>query len=244
LEGFGIRLNQKPPNIIFKRKDKGGIGITKACPLTKLDSKMIQSICKEYKIANADLTFREDCNVDQLIDVIEGNRKYTPCIYVLNKCDAITLEELELLSQVPHYVPICARKEWGFDDLLEKMWNYLNMIRMYVVSTNNYILAHNYPGNIDKLIGSFYTEQTVHIMIMIICRFIFLADQLSYLPCVCFVFFLCFILSVYFLCFFPHSYTKPKGQIPDVSNCLSFQMRIVSITSLHEDYHLFYLHPS
>lgn len=131
LEGFGIRLNQKPPQIIFKRKDKGGIGITKACPLTKLDSKMIQSICKEYKIANADLTFREDCNVDQLIDVIEGNRKYTPCIYVLNKCDAITLEELELLSQVPHYVPICARKEWGFDDLLEKMWQYLNMIRIY-----------------------------------------------------------------------------------------------------------------
>ena len=35
LEGFGIRLNQKPPNIILKRKEKGGIAITKACPLTK-----------------------------------------------------------------------------------------------------------------------------------------------------------------------------------------------------------------
>ena len=28
LEGFGIRLNQKPPNIGYKRKDKGGINLT------------------------------------------------------------------------------------------------------------------------------------------------------------------------------------------------------------------------
>ena len=34
---------------------------------------MIAAIAKEYKISNADITFREDCNVDQLIDVIEGN---------------------------------------------------------------------------------------------------------------------------------------------------------------------------
>lgn len=28
LEGFGIRLNSKPPNIGFKKKDKGGINLT------------------------------------------------------------------------------------------------------------------------------------------------------------------------------------------------------------------------
>jgi ribosome-interacting GTPase 1 len=28
LEGFGIRLNKKPPNITFKKKDKGGINFT------------------------------------------------------------------------------------------------------------------------------------------------------------------------------------------------------------------------
>ena len=28
LEGFGIRLNKKPPNIHFKKKDKGGINLT------------------------------------------------------------------------------------------------------------------------------------------------------------------------------------------------------------------------
>lgn len=28
LEGFGIRLNKTPPNIGFKKKDKGGINLT------------------------------------------------------------------------------------------------------------------------------------------------------------------------------------------------------------------------
>ena len=30
LEGFGIRLNKKPPEMSIKRKDKGGINIMKA----------------------------------------------------------------------------------------------------------------------------------------------------------------------------------------------------------------------
>jgi len=28
LEGFGIRLNKNPPNISFKKKDKGGLNLT------------------------------------------------------------------------------------------------------------------------------------------------------------------------------------------------------------------------
>ena len=131
LEGFGIRLNQEPPQIIIKKKDKGGINITNACKMTKLDKKMIESICKEYRIANVDITIREDANVDQLIDVIEGNRKYVPGLYVLNKIDSITLEELELISRVPHYVPIASAVEWNFDELLESIWSYLNMKRVY-----------------------------------------------------------------------------------------------------------------
>lgn len=27
LEGFGLRLNKQPPNIVFRRKDKGGINL-------------------------------------------------------------------------------------------------------------------------------------------------------------------------------------------------------------------------
>jgi hypothetical protein len=66
-----------------------------------LEDDLIKSILHEYRISNADITFRQNCTVDDLIDVIEGNRKYVPCLYALNKIDDITLEELEIsLDQV------------------------------------------------------------------------------------------------------------------------------------------------
>lgn len=36
LEGFGIRINKEPPNIVYKKKDKGGIAITNTVPLTHI----------------------------------------------------------------------------------------------------------------------------------------------------------------------------------------------------------------
>ena len=57
---------------------------------------------------------------------------YMPCLYVMNKIDAITIEELNLLDKVPHYVPISAHHSWNFDELLDKMWTYCNMLRMCV----------------------------------------------------------------------------------------------------------------
>src|SRR5271170_2730412 len=37
LEGFGIRLNKKPPAIQVRKKDKGGISIMNTVPLTNID---------------------------------------------------------------------------------------------------------------------------------------------------------------------------------------------------------------
>lgn len=42
-------------------------------------------LAQEYKIHNAEVLFREDATIDDFIDVIEGNRKYTRCLYVYNK---------------------------------------------------------------------------------------------------------------------------------------------------------------
>ncbi|NXQ84113.1 DRG1 protein, partial [Nyctibius grandis] len=131
LEGFGIRLNSKPPNIGFKKKDKGGINLTATCPQSELDTETVKSILAEYKIHNADVTLRSDATADDLIDVVEGNRVYIPCIYVLNKIDQISIEELDIIYKVPHCVPISAHHRWNFDDLLEKIWDYLKLVRIY-----------------------------------------------------------------------------------------------------------------
>lgn len=70
LEGFGIRLNKEPPNITFKKKDKGGINLTHTVPLTYVDDETVKAICSEYKIHNADVHFRCNGTADDLIDVV------------------------------------------------------------------------------------------------------------------------------------------------------------------------------
>jgi len=44
--------------------------------------------------------------------------------------DQISIEELDIIYKIPHCVPISAHHRWNFDDLLEKMWEYLKLVRM------------------------------------------------------------------------------------------------------------------
>lgn len=69
----------------------------------------VKTILSEYRIHNADITLRYDANADDLIDVVEGNRVYVPCIYLLNKIDQISIEELDLVWKIPHCVPISGK---------------------------------------------------------------------------------------------------------------------------------------
>lgn len=59
---------------------------------SELDLDTVRTILSEYKIHNADISLRYDASTEDLIDVIEGNRVYVPCIYLLNKIDQISIE--------------------------------------------------------------------------------------------------------------------------------------------------------
>ncbi|KAF3273445.1 GTP-binding protein rbg1 [Orbilia javanica] len=132
LEGFGIRINKQPPNIIFKKKDKGGISVTNTVPLTHIEPEEVKAVLSEYKIANADIAFRCDATIDDLIDILEAkSRRYIPVVYVLNKIDSISIEELDLLYRIPNAVPISSEHMWNVDELLEMMWEKLNLRRIY-----------------------------------------------------------------------------------------------------------------
>jgi len=131
LEGFGIRMNKEPPNITFRKKEKGGVNLQTMVPQSELDLEMVKNILAEYKICNADIILKCDASVDDFIDVVEGNRTYIPCIYLLNKIDQISIEELDIICRIPHCVPISAHNKWNYDALLEKMWDYLKLVRIY-----------------------------------------------------------------------------------------------------------------
>jgi small GTP-binding protein len=131
LETVGIRLNKRKPNIYFKPKKAGGISFTATCNLTRVDEKLIQMILHEYKIFNAEVLFRDDCTADDLIDVISGNRVYMPCLYVYNKIDQVSIEEVDRLARLPNSVVVSCNMKLNLEYLLEVLWEYLALIRVY-----------------------------------------------------------------------------------------------------------------
>ncbi|CAN7977875.1 unnamed protein product, partial [Ixodes persulcatus] len=129
LEAVGIRLNKLPPNIYFKAT--GGLSFNSTCNLTKCDEKLVQMVLHEYKIFNAEVLFREDCSPDELIDAILRNRVYLPCLYVYNKIDQVSIEEVDRLARQEHSVVVSCNMKLNLDYFLERLWDYLALIRVY-----------------------------------------------------------------------------------------------------------------
>ncbi len=121
----GIRLDQKPPEVVIKKRDRGGIKVTSTVPLS-IDEKTVVEILKENRIHNADVIIREDLTVDRLIDAVLSNRVYIPSITVVNKID---LYQPELPDEV---IPISAEKRINLDILKEKIYEKLEFIRIYL----------------------------------------------------------------------------------------------------------------
>lgn len=133
LESVGIRLNKEPPNIYFKIKKTGGVKFSFTNPPKYLSEKMVMHLLKDYKIHNADVLIRdENVTVEDMIDVIHADhRSYIKCLYCYNKCDAVSLEEVNRLAHMPDTVVISASMELGLDDLTERIWADLAMLRIY-----------------------------------------------------------------------------------------------------------------
>jgi small GTP-binding protein len=121
----GIRLDQKPPEVVIKKRDRGGIKVTSTVPLS-IDEKTIVEVLKENRIHNAEVIIREDITIDRLIDAVLGNRVYIPSITVVNKID---LYQPELPDGV---IPISAEKRINLDLLKEKIYEKLEFIRIYL----------------------------------------------------------------------------------------------------------------
>jgi len=133
LEAVGIRLNRQPPNITLKPKKAGGMKITFSSPPHNLDEKMVFNLLRDYKILNCEILIRDDhATVDDLIDTILANhRTYIPCLYAYNKIDSISLDHLNTLAREPHTVVMSCELDLGIEDVVERCWKELNLMRIY-----------------------------------------------------------------------------------------------------------------
>lgn len=127
-----IRINYHPLDVIFKKTGKGGLDIGKTVKLPKLNKETIKGMLIEMKIHNAELVIREEIDADQLIDAIEGNRRYVPGIIVLNKTDLISEDKLKTIKEnIKPDVCISAEKNIGIDELKESIFTKLNFMRVF-----------------------------------------------------------------------------------------------------------------
>jgi small GTP-binding protein len=135
LEKGGIRLNQKPPDVVIIKKEKGGIGVSSTQKLTKLNEETVAAISREYGYINADIILREDITQDRLIDAMADNRVYIPAIALVNKIDLATSDQIVDLKQNLKDLPlffISAEKQKGLDELKEAIFEKLRFIRIYM----------------------------------------------------------------------------------------------------------------
>ncbi|CDO96097.1 unnamed protein product [Kluyveromyces dobzhanskii CBS 2104] len=134
LEAVGIRLNKEKPNIYFKKKETGGIKINFASPSrSNLTEDAIKLILRDYRIHNADVLVRDDqCSIDDFIDTLnEIHRNYIKCLYVYNKIDAVSLEEVDRLAREPNTVVMSCEMDLGLEDVVDEIWYQLNLNRVY-----------------------------------------------------------------------------------------------------------------
>ncbi len=120
----GIRLNQKPPDVVIRKRDRGGVKISSTSKLS-IDEKTIVEVLREYKIHSADVIIRENITLDRLIDALAGNRVYIPSITVVNKIDLMDVD-------VSDAIKISAEKGINLEKLKEEIYRKLNFIRVYL----------------------------------------------------------------------------------------------------------------
>ena len=130
----GIRTNARPPNVVIHKLSRGGITINSTVELNnELDEKLIRAVLSEYRIHNADVLIREKITLDELIDVVTGNRKYLLAITVINKIDmADPLTLSKCYERFPDAILISAEEHLKLDTLMERIYKDLGFIRIYM----------------------------------------------------------------------------------------------------------------
>lgn len=132
LNDAGIRINSRPPDVTIRKKPRGGVNISSTVELD-LEEDTIKSILGEYRLHNANVVIREPVNIDRLIDVVLGNRKYIPALVVINKIDLADGFALKKCREkFPDALLVSADKKMHIEELKEALFEKLGFIRIYL----------------------------------------------------------------------------------------------------------------
>ena len=133
----GIRINQEKPDVKITKKERGGIVVGTTVKLTKTDKKTVKDIAREMKLNNAEILIRTDIDADQLIDVIDGERRYTKALTIITKMDLVSEEKLKDISKkIGPDLEVSAENDAGIEELKELIYNKMGLIRIFLKEVN------------------------------------------------------------------------------------------------------------
>ena len=134
MNNIGIRLNQKPPNIVIEKSTTGGIAVAQQVKLKKMSEKLLKDILNVYGYTSARVVIREDIDSDQLVDFITGNKTYAHAITILNKIDLVDEKFLKSVSKKikTKFIPVSADADINVSKLRDQIYDQLEFIRIYL----------------------------------------------------------------------------------------------------------------
>ncbi|NCA74488.1 MAG: TGS domain-containing protein [Gammaproteobacteria bacterium] len=135
LYSSGIRLDQKAPDVVISPTGQGGVLVKPTLKLTKITEDVIKDMTIAYGHINATVVVREDINVEQMLDVLAGNRVYIKSLMAVNKIDLAMPGQLEAVKKKHNEfrtVPLSAATGQGIEDLKQALYDTIDMIRVYL----------------------------------------------------------------------------------------------------------------
>lgn len=129
LREAGIRMNSEPPRMKVQKKDRGGIRVSSTVE-TSLEEETLVEVLQQEGYVNADVTLREEMDLDRFIDGLKGNRRYMPGIRIVNKADKLDKKERQELQS--DYLLVSAENGKGAEELKEAIFDKLELLRIYL----------------------------------------------------------------------------------------------------------------
>ncbi len=151
LEVNGVRINQSTPQVVVKKTQRGGIKINFSV-IQELDRETIIGVAKEFGVINGEITVKERLSLDRLVDVFATNRVYVPAIFVINKVDKVSsTPEVQVQFHLGggidttrrEIIGISAEKNIGLEELREKIWEELGLVRVYLRDPKKSLSDHH-----------------------------------------------------------------------------------------------------
>ena len=132
LHEVGIRINKKLPQVFIEKAHYGGIAVHDQ--VSNIPDHLVKEILRIHGISNGRIMIKEpNLSIEQLIDVVTGNRIYLPALVVLNKIDLVDGKFIsQIEKKVKDFIPISADRKINIDDLKQLIYDKLAFIRIFL----------------------------------------------------------------------------------------------------------------